>query len=890
MIQRYIFILLFLLVVTALNLSASAFIFLDQDTLAVENGNDTLDVETGIIDTLVTEEGDTLIVDRDDYVRTGVDTTVTYTARDSVVYSVPERKMRLYNEGDIRYKKMQLRAARITFDWDTSELFAEGVRKDTVIDEPLSSSKGIKSLYEGLPIMRDGPEEYDGYTIAYNFETDRGRMTLTDTEIEQGFYHGKTAKKMENDVLFLADGWYTTCDNPEHPHFHFFSPRMRVVPGSSVAAAPIYLYIMDVPIFAIPFGVFPAQSGRRSGFITPTFGESAQRGRFLTNIGYYWAINDYMDLATTADWYSQGGWKLDADFRYRLRYHFDGSINASTSYTYQGEPGDPQRTEQRDYQLFVRHSQEIDPTSRIDVNFNYMNGQYYQATSLDFYQLLTQNIISNATYSKRWEGTNNSMTVNVNRDHNIQTDEVTWILPNLSFNRTTSYPFRRDARDRRPGEAYRWYELIGYTYSSNLRNYIVTEEEVQEIDNMLDTTLVTDYSAGANHNINISASQREGFITYTPNLRYTETWFTERQELYWDDVDSVQATRTERGFFPVRHFNTGISMQTTIYGIFQPQICNITGFRHTVTPSISYNFRPDFSSTWWGYYDYFENPETGEVRKFNRYGGQPFAGAPSGEQQMISMSVGNVFEMKTVPSDTANNNGEERIHQLLNLNVSTGYNFAADSLHFSNITSNFRTSVGNFSISGGASFSVYEFDRNLGRVVDRFQFNETGSLIRLLNFRISMSTSLRGGSSNATLPYDFSDMRYPMNPYGNNIRYYDYHHRPAVGVPWDISLSWDFNYDESNPLNIRRRSNIRASANVNLTDKWHIRASGGYDIFQGEFTQPQITITRDLHCWELFFSWVPTGFNQHYRLEVRVRAPHLRDLKVTKRGSVRGIY
>jgi len=881
MMQKSFLIVLFFLFVVSLQANAFHLTFLDQDTVAV--GNDTLATETGIIDTLVTEEGDTLIIDRDDFVETGVDTVVAYTAQDSVVYSVPERKMRLYNEGDIRYRRMQLRAARITFDWDRSELFAEGVEKDTVVEGTLSSSRGIKNLYTGLPVMRDGPEEYEGHTIAYNFETQRGRMTLTDTEIEQGYYHGKTAKKMENDVLFLADGWYTTCNNPDHPHYHFYSPRMRVVPGSSVAAAPIYLYIMDVPVFAIPFGVFPTQSGRRSGFITPTFGESPDRGRFLTNMGYYWAISDYMDLATTADWYSQGGWKLDANLRYSLRYHFTGNINASTSYRYQGERGDPQRTEQRDYRLFVQHSQEIDPTSRIDVNFNYMTGQYYQATSLDYNDLLTQNIISNATYSKRWEGSNNSMTINVNRDHNIRTDEVRWILPNMSFNRTTSYPFRRDASARRPGEPYRWYELIGYTYSGNARNYITTEQEFTAND----TTLVTDYSAGATHNINLSASHREGFITYTPSLRYTETWFTEREDLYWDEEAGERASRTERGFFPVRHFSTGISMQTTIYGIFQPRIGNVTGFRHTVTPSVSYSFRPDFSSSWWGYYDTFENPETGEIEPYDRYRGQPFSSAPSGEQQMISFSVGNVFEMKTAPADTAD---DERRYQLLNLNFSSGYNFAADSLNFSNISSNFRTSVGNFSISGGASFSVYAFDRDLGRMIDRFQFNETGSLLRLLDFRISMSTSLRGGSSASTLPYGFEDMVYPMNPYANNLRYYNYYHRPAVGVPWDVSLSWDFSYNQSNPANITRRSNVRANMSLNLTEKWNISASGGYDIFTGEFTQPFVTITRDLHCWELFFSWAPTGFNQHYRLEVRVKAPHLRDLKVTKRGSVRGVY
>lgn len=870
-------------VILLFHITAHAFVFPVADTLQSPDVGDTMYAETGILDTLITAAGDTVLVSRDEYIRSGIDTVVTYSAQDSVVYNVSERTMRLYGEAELRYRKMQLRAARITFDLNRSELFAEGVLKDTVLDEGFSSGRTIKHYYTGLPVMRDGPEEYEGYTIAYNFETRRGRMTLTDTELEGGHYHGRVAKKMENDVLYLADGYYTTCDR-DHPHFHFFSPRMRVVPRSSVSAAPIYLYIMDVPVFMIPFGVFPAQSGRRSGFLAPTFGESAQRGRFLTNLGYYWAINDYMDLSATADWYTRGGWRLDADLRYSLRYYFDGAINASTSYTYTGERGDPDRTEQRDYRFFVRHTQEIDPTSRLDVNFNFMTGEYYRATSLDFDQLYQQNIISNATYTKRWEGTNNSMSINVNRDHNVRTDEVRWILPNISFNRTTSYPFRRDERSRRPGTPYRWYELIGYTYSGNLRNYISTSLDYESPD----TSLVTQYQSGATHTLNVSASQREGFITYTPSLRYNEVWFTERIERYWDETDSTVVERTERGFFPVRYFNMGISFQTTLYGIFQPRIGSITGFRHTVTPSISYNYRPDFSAQWWGYYDFYEDPRTGQRVRYDRYGGQLFPSAPRGEQQMISFSVGNLFEMKAAPADTAQ---DERRYQLLNLNFSGGYNFAADSLRFSEISMTFRTSIGNqLSISGGSRFDIYAFDREVGRRVNRYQFNETGSFVRLLDFRVSVSTSLRGGSNRSVPHYDFSDLIYPMNPYAHNIRYYDYHHRPSMDIPWDISLSWDFGYNQSDPRNIQRRSNIRANVNLNLTENWNIRATSGYDIFRGEFTAPFITITRDLHCWEMFFSWVPTGFNQHYRLEIRVKAPHLRDLKVTKRGSVRGVY
>jgi lipopolysaccharide assembly outer membrane protein LptD (OstA) len=842
--------------------------------------------DTVVVDTVAAQPADTALIDISPPTPSGVDTVVVYSAADSVIYTIGSREMRLYNEGDLRYRTLQLRAAHILFDWNKSELYAEGIKRDT-LPEILPTGRGIKSAYEGLPIMRDGPDEYEGYTIAYNFKTKRGRMTLADTDIEQGYYHGEIVKKLENDVLYLADGWYTTCDNPDHPHFYFFSPKMKVVPNKSVAASPIYLYIADVPVFIIPFGIFPSQSGRRSGFLTPTFGESPGRGRFLTGIGYYWAINEFMDSQTSFDWYTKGGWKADVSLRYALRYLFRGSLDASTSYRYEGERGDPQRTESRDYQVYVRHNQEIDPTSRIDINFNYMTSRYYQSTSLDFNQLLQQNIISNATYTKRWEGTGNNLSLNINRNHNIRTDEVTWTLPSLSFSRTQSYPFRRAARDRRPGDEYRWYELIGYTYSSNAQNYISTlVRQTAEGD----TARTTEYRAGARHTIGSSASQRFGYFNVTPFLNYNEYWYIEREERFFDIDDSSVVREKEKGFFPVRHFNTGISLGTTIYGILQPRIGRITGFRHTVTPSITFGFRPDFSKPWWGYYGMYFDPVRNETVQYDRYTGQVFGSAPSGLEQSISLSVSNLFEMKMAPS-ASDTSAEEKRYQLLNVNMSTSYNFALDSLNLSPISVSFRTSVGNiFSISGGSSFDLYTFDRNLGRRVNRFQVYETGSVVRFLDFNVNVSTSLRGGTQyTSPYAYTFDDLLHPMNPYAGQMYYY-YRHRPVVSVPWDISLSWSFGYNEANPLNISRRSNLRADASVTLTEKWRLRGSTGYDFIRNEFTTPYIVISRDLHCWTLDFSWVPSGFNQHYRLEIRVKAPHLSDLKVTKRGSIRGVY
>jgi lipopolysaccharide assembly outer membrane protein LptD (OstA) len=843
--------------------------------------------DTLAADTVTVLSADTTLFDITPPTPTGVDTVVVYSAADSVVYTVGTREMRLYSEGELQYRTMQLQAAHILFDWNKSELYAEGIKRDTVPDD-LPTGRAMKKFYEGLPVMRDGSDEYEGHTIAYNFKSRRGRMTLTDTEIEQGHYHGNIVKKMDNDVLYLADGWYTTCSNPDHPHFYFFSPKMKVVPNKSVAASPIYVYIADVPVFVIPFGIFPSQSRRTSGLLTPTLGESPGRGRFLTGIGYYWAINDYMDTRMSADWYTKGGWKADASFRYALRYRFRGSIDASTSYRYEGEKGDPQRTESRDYQLFLRHNQEIDPTSRIDVNFNYMTSQYYQSTSLDFNQLLQQNIISNATYSKRWEGSGNNLSVNVNRNHNIRTDEVTWTLPTLSFSRTQSFPFRRAARDRRPGEEYRWYELIGYTYSTNAQNFVSTLIRPTADG---DTARTTEYRMGARHTLGSTASQRVGYFNVTPFLNYIEYWYIEREQRYFNHEDSSVVREKEKGFFPVRHFNTGISVGTTIYGIYQPRLGRITGFRHTVTPSITMGFRPDFSKSWWGYYDTYFDPVRNEEIRYDRYTGQVYGSAPSGLEQSLSFSVGNLFEMKMAPT-AADTSGQEKRYQLLNINFATSYNFALDSLNLSPISISFRTAIGNnFSISGGSSFDVYSFDRELGRRVNRLQVDETGSLVRFLDFNVNISTSLRGGTQ-YTSPYDyvFDDLLYPLNPYAAQMHYYEYLHRPIVSVPWDLSLSWSFGYGESNPLNISRRSNIRADGSVTITENWRLRGSTGYDFIRKEFTTPYIVISRDLHCWTFDFSWVPAGFNQHYRLEVRVKAPHLSDLKVTKRGSIRGVY
>jgi lipopolysaccharide assembly outer membrane protein LptD (OstA) len=419
----------------------------------------------------------------------GIDSVVTYTATDSVVYSLTDKTMSLYGEGNIRYKEFGLKAENIDINWNTSVLNAQGVP-----DTADTSGKG----YRGLPDLIDGGETYTGFRVGYNFRTKRGKIDVGETEMERSFYYGEAIKKIDTDVLFVQHGRYTTCDL-DHPHYYFASPTMKVVVRDKVVARPVYLYISDVPVFALPFGIFPNERGRRSGLIAPAYGESA-RGRYLLHLGYYWAMSDYTDLSVRGDGYTNGSWVLYSDFRYALRYNFTGGLSGSLARTLMGERGDPLYSRQDLFNLRWNHNQEFDPTTRLVVDFTFTSGSYYQNTSYNFNELLRQNIVSNATLSKSWEGTPNSMSINVRRDQNLQTDELNEVLPSVSFSRSQSFPFRSG---RSGGTDLAWYELIGYTYGSQFLN--TRSKTLQQ-----DTTgiFINRERRGVNHDLRFTASPK----------------------------------------------------------------------------------------------------------------------------------------------------------------------------------------------------------------------------------------------------------------------------------------------------------------------------------------------------------------------------------------------
>lgn len=820
----------------------------------------------------------------------GVDTVVTYTAKDSITYSMNSRMMNLYGKSELKYRAMGLKAERVDVNWNTATLGAQGI--------PDTASKKTKKTI-GSPILIDGGETYHGSQIGYNFKTQKGKINVGETEMQQGYYHGEEIKKVERDVLFVAGGRYTTCD-AEDPHYYFYSPKMKVIMHDKVVAEPVYFYLDDVPIFALPFAVFPNESGRRSGLIAPAYGDDARKGRYLSHFGYYWAMNDYMDLSSTFDWFTRGGWLNRSLFRYAMRYDFTGSVSVNYSNLHTGDAGDPGRSEQKDYNIQVNHNQQIDPTARLDVNFSFSSGTFFRNISSNLNEILQQNIVSNATLSKSWDEGNRNLTLSIYRDQNLTTKDVQERLPAFSFSQGQFFPFRSSSQSRGPGSDLnaenKWYEMIGVTYGSqgqlnrSKRFFLQPDSSTIEQD---------DARGGIDHQISISASPKAGHFSIAPSLSYNERWYNKSIEQGFERINGHDTliTRDVDGFKAVRTFTTSLSASTRFFGIVQPQIFGVTAIRHTVTPSLSFSYVPDFSDPSYGYYGTYRDT-SGRTVRFDKFQKEVYGGSSAGRQENVGLSVGNLFEMKVRSNDSTQ---QEQKIQLMNIGASLAYNVAADSLRLSQLVLSYRTDIGSLlSLSASTTHNFYVFDPVAKTRVNKYLWSAGQYLPDLTSVSLSASTSLSGekkksSSSSGAPPSVAEAQQRASGEVGQPAQPRTYSglfepESPDFSIPWNLTLSYTFSQSQFDPRVKNRSSSVNASFSFNLTEKWKFTGSGSYDFVQKEFAAPSLTIYRDLHCWEMNFQWFPIGFYRGYRLELRIKAPQLQDLKVTKQGSARGTY
>jgi hypothetical protein len=783
----------------------------------------------------------------------GIDTLVNYSSRDSIVYDLSSKTMSLYANGEISYKDMKLRSERIDINWNNSEMSAVGV-KDTAD----STGKKIR----GSPIMKEGSEEYHGSQLGYNFKSKKGKIVVANTTIDQGYYHGDAIKKIDKDLLFIEDGRYTTCDAPE-PHYYFYSPKMKVTPGDKIIGEPIYLYIADVPVFALPFGVFPNQRGRRSGIIAPAYGEDANRGKYLAHLGYYFALSDYMDLALHTDLYSKGGYAAASSYRYNLRDNFNGSLGLQYQKLHTGEENDPDRTEDESYRATLTHFQNIDPATQASANFTFTSNNSYRLTN-DLNSALNQNIISNASISHIFDE-NNSAALSITRNQNLQNGNLYNTLPSFSFNHSSTYPFRWGKKESSE-EDLSWYEKISFNYglqasNSTSKTQVNIDSIKQSVGGRDTIGRVQEYarqkSQSVTQHIDFNFAPKVGYITIAPFLNYADSRnFTEEDYPVLNRSDSSIATSTRNTADRSGVIQSGVSVSSRLYGIVQPNLLGVAAIRHTVTPSLTLTYSKKV------------------------IGDDPF-----GKQMFLTLGIGNLLEMKTNPTEEGKEGSKI---QLLNFNAGLSYNFSQDSLRFSEIRANYNTKITSIlDLSGSASFNLYQLDPNNYRTLNKFLITEEGRLARLTSFNIGLSTSFSGErKSSGAATSDSTPVRHRLpgmsyNPYEQED--------PDFNIPWNLSFSLNFAETKVPPFPTRS-VNMNGHLDFNLTPAWKFSFQTSYDVTSREFIAPQIDISRDLHCWILNFTWSPIGAYRHYQLEIRVKAPSLRDLKVSKSGSDRGIY
>jgi lipopolysaccharide assembly outer membrane protein LptD (OstA) len=806
-----------------------------------------------------------------------VDAIVYSSSADSLIFDVVKKKMFVYGNGELKYKDTDLKSAKIFVDYTTNELEAFG-RADT--------SDTAKVKLKETPRLLEGQDNYEGTSLKYNFKNQRGFISMAKNKEQGKRYEGEKVKKVDKTTFFIEHGMFTTCEK-DTPDTYFTASEMKVIQKSQIVARWIFMYVGGVPIpIPLPFAVFPNESGRRSGLIIPTYGQDNNRGQYFKNFGYFWAINDYMDATLTGDYYTKGGYGLHNRFRYAQRYNFSGSFNASYSHIILGEPSDPGREEQQDWNLSWSHNQQINPSTRLDVNLQFVSSKFFQNNGVSYNDLLNQNIVSNATFSKSWDESGTSLSINYSRTQNLSTGNVTESLPNVYFTKSITYPFQSDNLESTRNQ--KWYEMVGYSYSGQFSN------------NRVKTDSTLDINMGVQHNVAISASPKIGYFNISPNFNYTERWYNKRlkyevKQYEFINSSGVKSTRDTvlssmvDEFGALRTFTASLTASTKLYGIFNPNLFGVESFRHTLLPSISYSYTPDFSNDSWGNYDSYTLSNGTKVR-YDKFANGIFGSTPSGLTQSLNFSLGNVFEMKMAKSESDTTNEQKKI-TLLNLNAGIGYNFAADSMKLGTLGLNYRTQIGNnLNLSGSSTYLFYDQVPNSSggySTVNQFLVSKGKGLFRLTDFSFSISTSLRGESTKAKDSKKQEQTKNPEEEYSafnkkDYISTYDDNSNPDFSIPWNLNLSYNYNYSKPTPVESNSYSSLTADLGFSLTKNWKFTIRGGYDFTTKLVTAPQITINRDLHCWQMNFSWNPIGYYSGFHFEIRMKSSEFQDVKVTK--------
>lgn len=836
-----------------------------------------------------------------------LDAPVIYEASDSIVFT-KEGYAHLYGEGKVNYQNIELTSAVITMNMDSSTVYATGV----------TDTAGVET---GSPIFKDGETPYESKIMRYNFKTKKGFINSIVTQQGEGYVTSEEGKKGANDEIYMRHGKYTTCDNHEHPHFYLKLSMAKVRPKKNVVFGPAQLVVEDVPLpIAVPFGFFPFNSSYSSGFIMPTYGDEMNRGFYLRDGGYYFAISDQMDLKVLGEIFTKGSWGLSAASNYNKRYKFSGSFNASYLVTKTGEKNMPDYSVSKDFRIQWSHRQDAkaNPNSSFSASVNFATSSYDRSSLSSLYnpQQYSQNTkASSVSYSRNFPEIGLNISGAFNITQNTRYSSLSMTLPDVNISLNRIYPFKR----KKSAGDERWYEKISLQYTGSITNSISTK------DNLLFKTPLTQWENGMQHKIPVSATfNLFKYINIVPSFNYTERWYLRKVKQSYDasptSRDHVKRD-TINGFNRLYDYNLSLQMNTKLYGMYKPLFMKSKELqiRHVFTPTVSYTYTPDFGKSRYGYYDtYTYTDEDGEVRtvEYSPYEGAVYGYPGKNMSQNISFSIDNNIEMK-MKSDK-DTTGYKKISLIDQLGASLSYDVA--NKKWSDLSMNLRLKLTkSYTFNMNASFATYayQFDENGNVVVgDRTEWSY-GRFGRFQGYSGSFSYTLNNdtfkklfgkkdedeknkdkegkeGGEDEETEEETEEQNNNSNMRKTEKASVDSDGYLAFKLPWSVSLSYSYSIreDRSKDINIKTMRypyslthSLNVSGNFKIGSRWNMTYSTGYDFTSKEMSMTTLNITRDLHCFNMSCGLVFGPFTS-YNFSIRANSSMLTDaLKWDQRSN-----
>ena len=856
----------------------------------------------------------------------GFDDIIEYKAKDSIVM-LGSNMVYMFGPSTVDYKDKGLEGEYMRMNVDSNLVYSH-----YSVD-----SLGNPKAY---PRFKDGGQSYEAKSMNYNFKTSKGFITGVVSQQGEGFITAEKTKKSDDGCMYMEGGRYSTCQNHDHPHFYLQLTRAKVKAGKNIVAGPSYLVIAGVPLpIGLPFGFFPFTSRYSSGILMPSYGEETNRGIYLREGGYYWAINDYVDLAVTGDWYSKGSWGVNARSNYRKRYRYNGALSASYMVTVNGEK-DVAGTYSKstDFRINWTHSQDskANPNQTFSASVNFSTSKYNHNSLNTLYNpgVASQNTKSSSiNYSRTFSGTPWSLSASLDITQTSRDAMLTLNSPNISVNMSRIYPFKRKNRVGKE----RWYEKISLSYSGQLRNSITTNEK-----EIFKKNLIKDWNNGVSHSIPISASYKLfDYVDFTLSANYTERWYTYKSVLSYDNVEKKEVSTREYGFNRVFDFSTSASLSTTLYGFFKPWKIfgnKLSMIRHRMTPSIGVSYRPDFGSDTFGYYrdlEYVDAQGRQVYKRYNLYDGQVFGSASRGKSASITFGVDNNLEAKIRTIDKQDSvETYKKVSIIDNFSLSSSYNLAADSFRLADINARLAIRLSkSISLNLSGSFDPYMYESYTDasgnkqyRAVDKLRIfngrgigglrgtgtsfsytfnNETWGKIKKLfggkdrEDEKSKNKRKEDNSADATVPNQDTNMgnmaaqagAQQGSLYGNQDEgTYDADGYLKNTIPWSVSVNYGINYGrdtfnhDKNDFNYKFTHSLMMSGSIQPTKNWSFNFSASYDFENKKIANMTIGISRDLHCWTFTASAIPFGLYKSYNFTIGVKSSLLKDLKYDKHG------